>query len=393
MSVVHCSPLAPKSLVATGLWCTLLAPVGAQSPDVLWARQFGEQSNVFGRGVVADGSGVISQILGVLGPGSQQSTHVRRVSPSGALLGSVERDLASPDVIAETTILPAPDGDFYLGGWLRRLQFGTEEMYVGRVDPQAGLLWSSSIDAPSDDRGYALASTGDSGAYFGGRIGGGVGSSLGDALVAGFDDQGNEIWRRVLAGAYAHAARRTWADLHGSSPRVVRAARARARRYRARRGRLACCRLARRCPALQRYDGAGGAEVRRRDDARADATMDAATGAGDADAVLLERFECQAIPAAEWDHRHHLAACVAMLRAHAPAVAFEVAAVRGLTGGGASVAASRRDRRATGRSASALVRRAWPCGETARAARDSDPPLARASVGVFGRVGTGVASA
>jgi hypothetical protein len=96
------------------------------------------------------------------------------------------------------TAEPTPDGGFMLVGQTSSEGAGGLDFYVVRTDSEGRELWANAYGTEATDRAFGLGLSPDGGALIAGFTG--ANSSRMNFLFLRVDEDGNELWRRTIAG-------------------------------------------------------------------------------------------------------------------------------------------------------------------------------------------------
>lgn len=162
----------------------------------LWTREFGTAGTERAYGVVLDAQGRPTIVGYTTGSGSDDA-FVAQYDGQGnqrwfTKLGTTAADRGY-------AVASDADGSIYLGGYtkgeLGGVNAGDKDVFLAKLDPAGKQVWVRQFGSAGEEKGMALAVSGD-GVYLAGMTAGALGEQVGDTdgFVARFDREGNRTW-------------------------------------------------------------------------------------------------------------------------------------------------------------------------------------------------------
>ncbi|MCH7792788.1 MAG: hypothetical protein IID31_10990, partial [Planctomycetes bacterium] len=173
----------------------------------LWIRQFGTSSNELARALAPDGAGgviVAGSTSGSLGGPSAGSSDafLARYDAAGNRLWIRQFGTSSSEAVY--ALAPDGAGGVMVTGKVRLQPSRVIESYLARYDENGDELWTTQIRASEGVETIALAPDGAGGVMVAGTVTPVSGGH--QAFVARYDENGDELWRRLFgSGAHANA--------------------------------------------------------------------------------------------------------------------------------------------------------------------------------------------
>ncbi len=118
--------------------------------------------------------------------------------------GGSERDGGS-------SVQQTSDGGFIIAGYTFSYGAGSKDVYLIKTDASGNKIWEKTFGGSSDDCGYSLQQTSDSGFIIVGRTES-FGAGQGDVHLIKTDASGNEIWEKTFGGSnveYGYSVQQT----------------------------------------------------------------------------------------------------------------------------------------------------------------------------------------
>jgi len=181
--------------VIIALWATNLF---AQGPGTLWTRTYGGGDWDYGYCVqqTQDGGYVVTGYTNSFGAG-EKDVYLIRTDPYGdSLWARTYGDTGSEEGRA---VEQTADGGYVIAGWTESFGAGGFDVYLVKTDMNGEILWTKTYGGGSDDYGYSVQQTSDSGYVIVGKTYSfGVGSS--DIYAIKTDQNGDTVWTRTYGG-------------------------------------------------------------------------------------------------------------------------------------------------------------------------------------------------
>lgn len=181
------------------------------SGALVWVRQFGESGIDFGYGVITDASGNVfltgwtdGNLNGETNAGDEDMFLVK-YDALGNLLWTRLLGTSSLDRAYSVTI--DPSGNVIMtgrtGGNLDGMtNSGSQDIVLAKYDTDGTKIWTTLFGTSSDEKAYTVVADASGNVYFTGNTSGNLGgignAGNNDAFVAKFDNNGNNIWTRLL---------------------------------------------------------------------------------------------------------------------------------------------------------------------------------------------------
>ncbi|MDX6283125.1 MAG: hypothetical protein QOH03_4196 [Kribbellaceae bacterium] len=166
----------------------------------VWTREFGTAGIERAYGVVLDALGRPTVVGYTTGSGSDDA-FVAQYDVQGnqrwyTKLGTTAADRGY-------AVAADADGSIYVGGYTKGewggVNAGDKDVFLVKLDAEGKQVWVRQFGSAGEEKGMALAVSGD-GVYLAGMTAGALGSPVGgvDGFVARFDRDGNRVWVKQL---------------------------------------------------------------------------------------------------------------------------------------------------------------------------------------------------
>lgn len=195
-----------RKLILIGLVMVLrVTNLFAQGPDTLWTRTYGGADWDYGYCVqqTQDGGYVVTGYTNSFGAG-RKDVYLIRTDPYGdSLWARTYGDTGSEEGRA---VEQTGDGGYIIAGWTESFGAGGLDVYLVKTDMNGEILWTKTYGGRSDDYGYSVQQTSDSGYVIVGNTSSfGVGSS--DIYAIKTDQNGDTLWTRTYGGTDSDGGR------------------------------------------------------------------------------------------------------------------------------------------------------------------------------------------
>jgi hypothetical protein len=166
-----------------------------------WRRQMGTAEHDSGAGMALDSAGnayLGGRTYGVMGGPNQGASDafVMKLDPNGNTVWTAQTGTSYHDSVAGVGLDAA--GNSYIGGFGLPPTSGLDQnLFMAKVDPNGQVLWRNDYGPAGQDHGTAMVVDAAGNSYLAGRTAGDYGATAlgsGDAFVAKYDTNGNEVW-------------------------------------------------------------------------------------------------------------------------------------------------------------------------------------------------------
>jgi len=179
-----------------GYYDTFIAKYNAEGNQV-WVKQYASVNDDSPSGITIDNSGnlyVAGSIFNLPNNVGYDDVYVAKYDASGNQVWlkqfgqSNKNDKAygiSADHTGNVYITGTLDGDSFFGGG---------DVFIAKYDANGSQAWLKQFGTSSDDKGYEISTDNNGNIYVTGTIGGNIYSGNGDAFIAKYDANGNQLW-------------------------------------------------------------------------------------------------------------------------------------------------------------------------------------------------------
>ncbi len=192
--------------IAVGITVLCLASAAAaEDPyEVAWATQVGTPSSEGSRSVAVDAAGnayISGYTYGDLGGPNAGGTDafVTKLDTTGNIIWTSQIGTSEHDY--SNSVAVDAVGNVYVAGDVFGSSIATSDVFLTKLDPSGGELWSKQLGTSTRDQGLAVSVTAAGNVCISGFTGGDlVGASAGgnDAFVATFNSSGDQLWARQI---------------------------------------------------------------------------------------------------------------------------------------------------------------------------------------------------
>lgn len=173
---------------------TKYGPDGAR----LWTREFGTPGTERAYGVVLDAQ-ERPTVVGYSTGGGSDDVFVAQYDVQGNQRWLTKLGTAAAD--RGYAVAAGADGSIYVGGYtkgeLGGANAGDKDVFLAKLDQEGKQIWLRQFGSAGEEKGMALAVSGD-GVYLAGMTAGALGDQVGgvDGFVARFDHDGTRTWAK-----------------------------------------------------------------------------------------------------------------------------------------------------------------------------------------------------
>jgi hypothetical protein len=168
--------------------------------ETLWTRAYGGAYNEFGRSVqqTTDSGYVITGYTGSFGAGASD-VYLIKTDQDGDTLWT--RTYGGPDYEDGHSVQQTADGGYIIAGHTNSFGAGFDDVYLIRTNASGDTLWTRTFGGDTDDYGYSVQQTADSGYVIAGSTTR-RGADNFDVYLIRTNARGDTLWTKTYGGEY-----------------------------------------------------------------------------------------------------------------------------------------------------------------------------------------------